>query len=437
MRAPLLASLLLIAAATTLRAQQSLENVIVELYYVSDANDATDVIGGGLVEGSRTYRVYLDLCEGCGLRAVYGDANHPLSISSTALFFNHADRGRAFGHQINNAALGEGTAALDSYLSLGRGSTQRLGILKADDPDGSGVGGSNNDGGSALVPGGLLVNSTTEMGSPLTATDGLVPLSGAPGVPTGFLLSGEDPGTAFGDETVASGFLSNSTRISAAFPGVTGPTADNRVLVAQLTTAGELTFLLNVEVQRPDGSVQKYVSTGDTLLPGETLNGLLVYPPDCGCTDPDFLEFDPAAGCDDGSCATAIVLGCLDPAACNYSTSANFNVPQLCCYSITDCNGLDPYIVCPTIGMDERIGTDLLVAPNPTAGAVRIGGAGRLGSMITLEIADAAGRSLRKDGSPPMRDGALELDLSDLANGIYVIAMTGDRGRAAARIIKH
>ena len=50
------AILLLFAAtaAVNLLAQGDLENVIVETYYISDANDATDTIGGGVVVGSRT-----------------------------------------------------------------------------------------------------------------------------------------------------------------------------------------------------------------------------------------------------------------------------------------------------------------------------------------------------------------------------------------------
>lgn len=420
----------LLAMSTALWAQQPLENVIVEPYYVSDAADATDAAsGGGLTEGSRTWRVFIDLCEGCGLRAVYGDQYHPLSIASTAPFFNHADRGRAFGHQLNNTALGEGSVALDSYLSLGRGSTQRLGILKSDDPNGSAIGGSNNDQG-------LLVNSTADMGLPLTQADGLVPLGGASSTPPGFLLSGDDPASLFGDETSGAAFTSDNFRISTTNPGVSGPTADNRILIAQLTTAGELTFQLNVEVQRPDGAVVKYVSTGDTLLPGETLSGLLVYPPDCGCTDPNFLEYDPAAGCDDGSCATPIVFGCLDPEACNYSAEANFNVPQLCCYGIDDCNGLDPYLVCPTIGIGERAEGGLIIGPNPTRGRVRITGAEQLGASLRLELRDAYGRILLSDGARAA-GGAAEVDLTGLADGTYVVLVLGDAGLAFARIIKH
>ena len=65
-------------SATPIMAQCGIDAVLVETYYVSDANDATDVIGGGLQAGSRTYRVFVDLCDGCSVRAIYGDANHAL-----------------------------------------------------------------------------------------------------------------------------------------------------------------------------------------------------------------------------------------------------------------------------------------------------------------------------------------------------------------------
>jgi hypothetical protein len=418
-------------------AQADIENVIVETYYISDGSDATDVTGGGLPEGSVTYRVFLDLCEGCGLRAVYGDANHVLSITSTAPFFNHADRGRTYGHLLNNSALSEGTTPLDSYLSLGRGSSQRLGVTKELDADGSEVGGANNDGGSALVPGGLLVNSTPEMGPALTEVDGLASLNGVPGVPPGFLASGEDPAVAFDDATSASEFVSLDCRIACSSPGVVGVTAENLVLIAQLTTTGELTFLLNVEIERPDGSVVKYVATGDTLLSDETLNGLLVYPPDCGCTDPDFLEFDPLAGCDDGSCATPIVFGCLDPAACNYSTSANFNVPELCCYGPTNCNGLDITLVCPTVGMEETAATPVVHAfPNPVDAILRVRVDG-IPQVPSYGLFDATGRCVLEGTwtTAPDEDG-YTLDVAALSDGVYHLRIhTGDR-TMSTRVVK-
>jgi len=41
-----------------------------------------------------------------------------------------------------------------------------------------------------------------------------------------------------------------------------------------------------------------------------------------GCTDPFSAEYNPFAGSDDGSCATAIVYGCTYPDASNYNAAA-------------------------------------------------------------------------------------------------------------------
>jgi len=58
-------------------------------------------------------------------------------------------------------------------------------------------------------------------------------------------------------------------------------------------------------------------------------------PPVPGCTDDDYLEFDPLANIDDGSCATLIVYGCTDSTMYNYDPLANAmdNIAQ-CTYDL-------------------------------------------------------------------------------------------------------
>lgn len=51
-----------------LNGNAQLQKVIVEKYYISDANDATDTLGGGLSAGSTTYRIYVDLVPGSILK---------------------------------------------------------------------------------------------------------------------------------------------------------------------------------------------------------------------------------------------------------------------------------------------------------------------------------------------------------------------------------
>ena len=67
-----------------------LQNLYIEKYYISDANDATDTTGGVLSEGTTTYRIYAKLSPGSAVSRLFGDINHPFSISSTSTFFNHA-----------------------------------------------------------------------------------------------------------------------------------------------------------------------------------------------------------------------------------------------------------------------------------------------------------------------------------------------------------
>ncbi|HEY0976500.1 MAG TPA: T9SS type A sorting domain-containing protein [Flavobacteriales bacterium] len=415
-------------------AQNDIENVIVETYYISGANDATDTIGGGLAQGSRTYRVHIDLAAGASLRALYGNSDHPLRITSTAPFFNHLDRGRTYGHEINNGALDEGTTALDSWLSLGAASNQRYGIPKADDTDGSIIGGANNDGGSAEIAGGLLVENDPAIIHALTERDGLTGLNGGVALPPNFNVTGDDPVTVFRDSTLHPEFLSTDVRIGCSTPGVHGPTADNIILVAQLTTIGELSFELNIEVQRADGTLLRYVASDSVLNNGETASGLLSYPPVCGCTDPDFLEYDPTAGCDDGSCQTAIVFGCMDQAACNYDPGANFHVPVLCCYGPDQCNGLDIALVCPTLNIDDLAASDVGVHPNPVIDRIRITSARIAGNGGAYTLLDGSGRSLRTgslDRSPENH-----IDVSALPSGVYLLRIgTGERN-LTVRIIK-
>jgi hypothetical protein len=423
------------SATMPVMAQDLIEDVIVERYYVSDANDATDANGGTLDQGSVTYRVFIDLCEGCALRAVYADENHQLKIQSTAPFFNHLDRGRVYGHAITNGALDEGTVALDSWLAIGAASNQKRAVVKEEDGDGSIVGGVNNDGGSAAIAGGLLVNADASALPALTERDGLVPLeSGAIALPPNFNVSGDDPTDVFGDATNSGDFVSSTFRMGCT--GVLGATTTNRVLVAQLTTTGELSFCLNVEVQTPSGEVRKFVCSDDVLLPDESPSGLLVYPPQCGCTDPNFLEYDPAAGCDDGSCQTTIVFGCLDTLACNYDAGANFNVPQLCCYGPSTCNGLDITLICADVGVEERTALAFMVGPNPFSEEVWMEFPNSEGTRLNFDLYDATGMRVLSESRVHQVGQRHVLSVPQLASGVYYLTVSSQDGIARKKLVR-
>ncbi len=355
-----------------------IENVIIETYYVSDANDATDTIGGFLEEGSTTYRIFIDLMPGSKILKVYGDEAHPLAFSSTQSFFNHHEDGVTFGKDFVRTRYEIGTVPVDTYLTLGQcsrsfGQGAYFGVPKHLDTDGSLVGGVHNDGGSQEIPTGLLINDSEQAGVPLTESDGLALSEQLPDswIEIGFkdVLSGEDT-TIFGSENTQTSFRSTQALLKNS--GVQGVDPDsNIVLVAQLTTNGEIAFEINVELEIiQDGApkILRYVAQNEQLSPGEIFEPLLNYPYECGCTDHRFLEASTSFVCSDNSnCITPVVFGCTDTLACNYKAEANFNIPELCCY-IGFCHDQDINIVCPILLPRTSIDLEQVrLYPNPSS----------------------------------------------------------------------
>ena len=242
-------------------------------------------------EYGTTYRVYVTFDSPTNeLIAVYGtvgpDQNAPLTIETTSNFFN-STFGANYGDLINPAFIAMfPEVAIDSWLTIGSEDT-------------SGSGGINSVGMDVYYDGfnngtGFTVDTFT----------------GA----SWFIIPGSSTDAIAGD--------------------------DNRVLVAQLTTDGVVSVLLNV--QYDDAS-------GDTM----NAEGLALTFPELssGCTDAVACNYDAAAEVNDGSCYYAgdscedgdantindaysadcncegetAVEGCTDMSACNYDAAANVN----------------------------------------------------------------------------------------------------------------
>ncbi|NJK87426.1 MAG: T9SS type A sorting domain-containing protein [Bacteroidales bacterium] len=232
----------------------ALDSIIVETYYISDADDATDEDGGHLPEGSVTYRVFADLKPGYSLISVFGvhggdgsSVGHELLFGTNSGFFNNADRGVTMGSGISSTSLNKNTVALDSWLTINYASKTHLGVLKSDDPDGSIIGGENNDGGSEEIEGGLLKNNDERAGIPLTLADGLIEGTSNPLNNVGF----EDLETYFLDANTEGGsILSTYTGIyHQVGNGVKGPTPENRILIGQFTVTGNDSLFLKLNLQ--------------------------------------------------------------------------------------------------------------------------------------------------------------------------------------------
>jgi Secretion system C-terminal sorting domain len=434
-------TLFFIAGGMTASAQ--LEKLYVETYYISDETDATDIYGGGLEAGSVTYRIYVDMLPGTQLLGLFGSADYPFEISSTALFFNHESDGQSFGKEFLKARYQEGTVALDTWLTLGQTTKLQAGVVnfgvpKHQDLDGTFIGGENNDGGSELIEGGLLVNADPIAGLSLTTADGMQPMETSPTdwFSYGILdfVSGEDT-TMFGSVDPSSFFYSENFELSAS--GVSGVIADsNYVLIAQLTTKGELAFKLNLEVAyEVDGELitVQYVSRNEGTSDQVVFSPFLTYPYECGCTDPNYAEYDPTVICDaEGACATPVIFGCLDEWACNYNPNANYHIDALCCYP-GYCPG-DLQALCPQL-MGEDM--ELSIYPNPATDVITVALLTGEDTPVKVDIINAYGvvmstESLNTSGLSFLKT----YPIADYLPGLYTVKVTSSIGTHTKMFVK-
>jgi hypothetical protein len=234
-------------------AQIGLENLIVEKYYVSDANDA-DASVGILPVGSVTYRVYVDMLPGYKFQDAYGNENHSLKIITTTSFFNNEDRGGIIP-TFTKAQAKNNTVMLDSWLTAGAACSGNFGIPKSED----------NSVETVINADGILLNEDPTAGIPLATQDGFI--AGTPGT---CAIIGMDSEASIFDATSQAG---NSFIISDGawycLDGAIGPNDNNKVLIAQITTDGLLHLELNIQIGTPDGDFEDYVPKDPVLYNGK------------------------------------------------------------------------------------------------------------------------------------------------------------------------
>lgn len=235
-------------------AQQGLESIIVEKYYIADAADSADAADNGAVyplrAGMVTYRVYADLLPNYSVIQMFGAPGHPLEINTTTAFFNDPNYGVPYyqGTSINNTK--KNTMMIDSYITIGsvsNGNPGLMGVLKEEDTDGT-IGNLQ----------GLLVNNIAPMTYAITGTDGRDGLM--PGMPTALNVLGISGELDILDQTAGDSIVINNGAI-AALGGIAGVTAENRVMLGQFTTDGVFSFKLNVQLGTPQvGGSENYVA---------------------------------------------------------------------------------------------------------------------------------------------------------------------------------
>jgi len=424
------------AAACTFAGAQGLEEVFVERYYVTNNNDAADPDAGSLAPNTVVYRIYIDMAPGYVLETVFGSPNNPLTIETTTEFFNNEDRGGLTGNDLGANFLDNGTVLLDSYVAMGAAGEGQWGVLKTADTNGAIQ---NSDG--------RIQNQSGIAGVPPRVQDGLVP--GNPPsvtfVPSNSIVSQLDdvndgPAVVINDGAWA------------VLGGTSGPDTDNRVLIAQIATDGDLTFELNVRLGAPDGSNETYVAanaTGDDIQ----FDGLS-YPTEIPCELPYPAPtglFSQVVGnkavlawnTQLGSIGCRVLLEKADgtPVGGNIFGLDEINfvlVPASFLEPATDyrwrvrcgCRANNPQIAGPFSAFDffsTGAAASMSSSPNPTESQSFVTFTVPTATDATLEVFDMSGRriaELYSGFAEPSSEYRFEFDGSDLPNGVYIYRLT-------------
>ena len=233
--------------------QNGLEKIIVEKFYISTKADsiASRLDGGILPESSVTYRIYVDMLPDYKFLAAFGNNDHELRFETSTSFFNNEIRGATspesilFDHDKNNTTL------LDSWISVGAACNGYFGVMKTED-DGDGTIVNSDD---------MLMNTDIALGIPLTQQDGMMAVKSGQtlvginklGLDSLYILDAEN--------TSSKGqVFSTYSGTWAALGGIMGPTAENRILIAQLTTDGIFSYQINIQIKKGSLPSEKYVA---------------------------------------------------------------------------------------------------------------------------------------------------------------------------------
>lgn len=235
----------------------------------------------GVLSGMTTYHLYMECVNTDDVvSSVSGDATFPLDLNTTTSFFQDA-LGAATPNAVNPLLFGFfPDLEYDSWVTIGI----------SQQPDGAA-----NEGEVSVVE------------SPTQA----------------WLLPFETGGNIVIDDPTGGAWFVTQNYSN----GIAGD--DHKVLLAQLTTDGEISGTLLVQIFEHgvgESDLRFHLSFDGTNGSGAG-----------GCIDPEADNFNPTAAVDDGSC---LYGGCIDDAACNYDPTANDDDGS-CTYAapFRDCDG--------------------------------------------------------------------------------------------------
>ena len=127
------------------------------------------------------------------------------------------------------------------------------------------------------------------------------------------------------------------------------------------------------------------------------------------------------------------IFGCTDPTSCTYNPEANVN-DNSCVYPGGPCDDGNPLtdndiyndecFCSGVLGIENANKQNLSMYPNPTSGFVTLS-FNSTNQHNLIEVIDVAGRVLVRLGSI---QNTMNLDLSSLENGMYVVRISNNRG---------
>lgn len=244
--------------------EKGLEGIFIEKYYISNKNDIGDSnLNGNLSVNSVTYRIFVDLLPMYRFQVAFGNKNHPLFFRTSTYFYNNLNGGAAIASMIPMRTLKRNTVMLDSWLSVGSAAELHMGIPKAED----------DTLGSIQHESNYFSNTSNQIEISPKEKDGLeyslkIPLHTTFGIDSSLQVFSFRKGNEFYTENGAWACLGKGSI------GVDS-LGSNKVLIAQLTTDGELDIQLNIQILAPDGSIQRYVASNP--LEGEFTVPSLIY----------------------------------------------------------------------------------------------------------------------------------------------------------------
>ncbi len=265
MKTLLSALIILITSVIGAQTFEGLDGVYIERYYQSNEMDnGAGKISGELKNNSKTYRIYLDLSPGYRFQAAYGTTAHPLSFHSESLFFNHAGIGNTYPNVIPERSLSKNITLLDSWFTAGAAGESFMGVPKKLDHDDNLLYKKFEDN--------YLTNDTKWMEFSLQERDGM---HGSNDLPIVNLFQLDSTSKHLMMVTNSNHLQIDNGAWACLGKGSIGVDSlgTNYILIAQLTTAGDLDYSLNIMIGTPQGRSIKYV--WDNPQKGEILCPLL------------------------------------------------------------------------------------------------------------------------------------------------------------------